>query len=417
MSDLGTWGTANPGGEAGQNGAEMSRVSTSTTPWPVAAFGKSIKDYVEKLGYVWVEGELAKVSDRGNQLFAQLRDLSVEAAIEIHSFDSRKIEPGLQQGDRVVALVKPNFWVKNGKLSNQVLEMRKVGLGDLLERIERLRAQLASEGLTQVKQPLPFLPNLIGLITGKDSDAEKDVLNNAKLRWPEVRFRVINTKVQGDAAVPEIVAAIKSLDADPEVDVIIVARGGGSFTDLLAFSDETLVRAAAATHKPIVSAIGHDADRPVLDDVADLRASTPTDAAKRVVPDVVQERADISAAIRRIHLRIAELVNGQLGWLEQLRSRPSLANPYAFVEKLESDLMLARQAGRTAFANWLGFETQALGHLSVQVKSLSPQSTLDRGYAVVRTDAGAVITDAAAVKPGTKLKLRVAKGELNATTE
>jgi exodeoxyribonuclease VII large subunit len=295
--------------------------------------------------------------------------------------------------------------------------MRKVGLGDLLERIHRLRMQMAAEGLTQVKQPLPFLPNCIGLVTGKDSDAEKDVLQNARLRWPEVNFKVVHTLVQGEKAAPQIIAAIKQLDADPEVDVIIVARGGGAFGDLLVFSDEGVVRAAAATTKPIVSAIGHENDNPVLDDVADLRASTPTDAAKRVVPDVVDERRKLGEAIARIERSMMAFVSGQESFIAQLRSRPVLANPYAFVDSLNEDVLRTRQSLRERFAVLLDRGVLTLDHLKTQVRSLSPQQTLDRGYSVVRKPDGSVISDASNVKSGQKLAIRLAKGEIDATAD
>jgi exodeoxyribonuclease VII large subunit len=221
MSDLGTWGAEAP----------ASRVSTAEKPWSVAQLGATLKEFIDRLGFIWIEGEIAKVSFTNN-MFATMRDLQAEAALELHAWNLGKIDTSIKQGDRVVALVKPVFWPKNGKLTMQVYEMRKVGLGELLERIEKLRSLMAAEGLTQVKQPLPFLPNLIGLVTGKDSDAEKDVLQNARLRWPEVQFKVVHSLVQGDKAAPQIVAAIQQLDADPDVDVIIVARGGGTYLDL-----------------------------------------------------------------------------------------------------------------------------------------------------------------------------------------
>jgi exodeoxyribonuclease VII large subunit len=409
MSDLGTWGAQPP----------TPKNSSEQEPFSVAKLGAGIKDHVAKLGAVWVEGELAKVSlnpDRGN-MFAQLKDLTVDAAVDIHAWNLANVDNTIKQGDRVVALVKLEFWPKSGKLSASVIQLRKVGLGDLLERIERLRSTLKAEGLTEIKQPLPFLPNKIGLITGANSDAEKDVLQNAKLRWPEVQFRVINTLVQGDGCAPQVIAAIKELDADPEVDVIIIARGGGSFMDLLPFSDEALVRAAAATSKPLVSAIGHEADRPVLDDVADLRASTPTDAAKRVVPDVVHEREVLEASLLRITGALSGRINSELNMLSQVRSRPVLANPYGYVTNLEERLALFVSAGRNAFANVLNQSFMQIDHLKQQVKSLSPQGTLDRGYAVIRDESGHVLSDASKVKTGTKLKLRLAKGDLGATAD
>jgi exodeoxyribonuclease VII large subunit len=352
-------------------------------------------------------------------MFGELRDLQQENSVSIHSWTTAKIPGDLKQGDRVLALIKPAFWPKGGKLTMQVVEMRKVGLGELLERIERLRAQLTLEGLTSLerKQPLPFLPNVIGLITGKDSDAEKDVLQNARLRWPEVKFRTIHTLVQGEKAAPEVIAAIQALDADPEVDVIIIARGGGSFLDLMVFSDENLVRTAANAKTPIVSAIGHENDRPVLDDVADLRASTPTDAAKRVVPDVEDERHKLAQSLQRIRLRVADYVSSQSALIEQLRSRPILSTPHTFIEVQEGELERFLSALRDRLNQTLERETLGLAHLRQQVRSLSPQSTLDRGYSVVRDESGHVITDSSKVSGGTKLKVRLAKGELAVIAE
>jgi exodeoxyribonuclease VII large subunit len=399
--------------------AGASKVSSELSPWPVSRLSVTLKEWIERLGVLWIEGELASIKIGPSNMFGELRDLQIENSVSIHSWNVAKIPADLKQGDRVLALIKPAFWPKGGKLTMQVMEMRKVGLGELLERIERLRAQLTLEGLTALerKQPLPFLPNKIGLITGKDSDAEKDVLQNAKLRWPEVQFRVIHTLVQGDKAAPEVIAAIKALDDDPEIDVIIIARGGGSFLDLMVFSDEALVRAAANAKTPIVSAIGHENDRPVLDDVADLRASTPTDAAKRVVPDVVDEQHKLDQLRQRLFLRVDTFVANQLSMIEQIRSRPILANPYTFIEVHESDVERAVDQLRIRLDQVLSREAMQIGHLRQQVRSLSPQSTLDRGYSVIRDLDGHVISDAAKVKKGQQFKVRLAKGELGAVAE
>jgi exodeoxyribonuclease VII large subunit len=401
-----------------ETGAD-SKVSSEQSPWPVSRLSATLKDWIERLGYLWIEGELASIKIGATNMFGELRDLQQENSVSIHSWSVAKIPGDLKQGDRVVALIKPAFWPKGGKLTMQVVEMRKVGLGELLERIERLRTLLGVEGLTSIerKKPLPFLPNKIGLITGKDSDAEKDVLQNAKLRWPNVQFRVIHTLVQGDKAAPEVINAIKVLDEDPEVDVIIIARGGGSFLDLMVFSDEALVRAAAAAITPIVSAIGHENDRPVLDDIADLRASTPTDAAKRVVPDVKEELHKIEQLSQRVRLRVEGYVANQIELLGQLRSRPILANPFTFIDDKELELNRNLSAIRSSLANVLDKEGMHLSHLKQQVRSLSPQSTLDRGYSVVRDDKGHVIADASKVKTGQKLKIRLAKGELGVISE
>jgi exodeoxyribonuclease VII large subunit len=399
--------------------SDASKVSSEESPWPVSRLAATLKDWIDRLGYLWIEGELASIKIGPSNMFGELRDLQQENSVSIHAWSVAKIPGDLKQGDRVLALIKPAFWPKGGKLTMQVLEMRKVGLGELLERIERLRAQLTLEGLTSIdrKKPLPFLPNVVGLITGKNSDAEKDVLQNARLRWPDVQFRVIHTLVQGEKAAPEVIAAIQTLDADPDVDVIIIARGGGSFLDLMVFSDENLVRTAADAATPIVSAIGHENDRPVLDDVADLRASTPTDAAKRVVPDVEDERHKLSQSLQRIRLRVADYVSSQSSLIAQLRSRPILANPHTFIEVQEVDLARWLGAIRDRLSQNLDREELGLSHLRQQVRSLSPQSTLDRGYSVVRDSAGHVISDAAKVAAGTKLQVRLAKGELTVITE
>ena len=399
--------------------AIAARVNSADSPWPVSELSLKLADYIKKLGAVWVEGELTKISDRGSNLFAELRDLQQEMVLPVHSWAAGSMPKDLQNGDRVAVLVRPEFWKKNGKLSLAIIEIRKVGLGELLERIQRLRDTLAREGLSspERKQPLPFLPNCIGLITGKDSDAEKDVLQNAKLRWPDVVFKTIHTKVQGDSAAPEIIRAIQTLDADPQVDVIIIARGGGAFGDLLVFSDEALVRTVAAAKTPIVSAIGHENDRPVLDDVADLRASTPTDAAKRVVPDVAEERRRIGELMNRAFMRLEAFTDSQLNLLASLRSRPVLANPHTFIEVHAVELADLIDAARNWLSNWLDHETKDVEHARRLAISLSPQSTLDRGYAVVRTEAGDVLRDASKIKTATKLRIRLAKGETTATAD
>jgi exodeoxyribonuclease VII large subunit len=398
-----------------------SRVSSEQTPWSVANFTNSLKDWITKLGNVWVEGQISQISPKKDVFFGELRDLVADKGFSIHS---RKPEvlaalSELSAGDRVVALVHPDFWERSGKTSMDVLAIRKVGLGELLERIERLRQQLVKEGLTlpDRKMPLPFLPNLIGLITGANSDAEKDVLQNSKLRWPEVRFKVQHCPVQGDRAAPEIIKAIEALDADPEVDVIILARGGGSFQDLLVFSDEKVVRAVANCRTPIVSAIGHENDRPLTDEVADLRASTPTDAAKRVVPDVVDERKKISQALERIGLRVTGFIQNQIELVQSIRSRPILANPYTLVDERVLQISQLRQTLLSQVKNELDKQQLQVTGLRGQVRALSPKLTLDRGYAVVRDLGGHVLTEPKQAIAGQKLTITLAGGDLGATAD
>lgn len=401
--------------------SEPSRVSSETQPWSVAAFTSSLKEWITRLGNVWVEGQLSQISPKKEVFFGELRDLVQDKGFSIHSRNPLVLDAisSLKAGDRVVVLVHPDFWERSGKTSMDVLAIRKVGLGELLERIERLRQQLTIEGLTAIerKRPLPFLPQLVGLITGADSDAEKDVLQNSLLRWPEVKFKVRHTPVQGDKAAPEIIKAIKELDNDPEVDVIILARGGGSFQDLLVFSDEQVVRAVASSNTPIVSAIGHENDRPLTDDVADLRASTPTDAAKRVVPDVATERANLSQAIHRITLKIASMLSAQWDLISGIRSRPILANPLTLVMERESQIEQLRNGIAVRLSSQLERESVLIAQLRRQVRALSPKQTLDRGYAVVRLPDGAVLTDPSRSPRGTKLRISLAGGELGATAD
>ncbi|MCU1528022.1 MAG: xseA [Frondihabitans sp.] len=388
--------------------------STVDSPWPVGLLSDKIKGWIDRLGTVWVEGEITQWGVSGGNVYGKLKDLEVDATVGFTVWSSvrAKIPDDLKQGDRVVALVKPNYWVKGGTLTMQVFEMRHVGLGDLLERLERLRQKLKAEGLFDLdrKKRLPFLPGGVGLITGKDSDAEKDVLRNAQLRWPAVEFRVVHTAVQGDRASAEVTAALKVLDADPEIDVIIVARGGGDFQNLLVFSDETLVRTAAACATPIVSAIGHEADRPLLDDVADLRASTPTDAAKRVVPDVAEELSRVQQARSRIGSRMTGLVSTEIDRLEQLRSRPVLANAVWIVDSRAEEL--GRYVSRSADLIELMIERShtRVAELRSQLRALSPQRTLDRGYAIAQLPGGAVLRSEKDAKVGTLLLLTLADG-------
>ncbi len=397
----------------------VSGPSTADAPWPVGQLSTKIKDYIDRLGQVWVEGEIAQWGVSGGNVYGKLKDVDMDATVSFVIWSSVRatLPDGLGQGDRVTALVKANWWVKGGTLTMQVSQMRRVGLGDLLERIERLRATLAAEGLfaPERKKPLPFLPQCIGLVTGKDSDAEKDVIRNAQLRWPSVRFRVVHAAVQGDKAVAEVTAGIRQLDADPEVDVIIVARGGGDFQNLLPFSDESLVRAAAACETPLVSAIGHENDRPLLDEVADMRASTPTDAAKRVVPDVSDELARVQQVRSRMLTRITGAIATEVDRIATIRSRPAIATSAWIIDSRADELTRAVARGVELTSRLLERAHLETDERRAQLRALSPQRTLDRGYAIAHTAAGAVVRSAASVKTGTALVLTLADGRLAAT--
>ncbi len=392
---------------------------TFETPWPVGLLATKIRGYIERLGTAWVEGEITQWGASGGNVYGKLKDLTEDATISFTIWSSvrAKLTSDFTQGDRVIALVKPNYWVKGGTLTMQVFEMRHVGLGDMLERLERLRTQLASEGLFDAsrKKPLPFLPHCIGLVTGKDSDAEKDVIRNAQLRWPAVNFHLAYAAVQGERMVSEVTAAIQRLDADPEVDVIIVARGGGDFQNLLGFSDEKLLRAAAACTTPLVSAIGHEADRPLLDDVADLRASTPTDAAKRVVPDVSDELNRVQQARARLSSRLTGILAHEVDRIGQLRSRPVLSTPTWIIDSRSEDLTRYVARGAELVDRAVERAGAVIVDLRSQLRALSPQGTLDRGYAIVQLEGGQVVRSPGEAPPQTELLLTLARGALTAT--
>ena len=390
------------------------------TPWPVAVLSNKIRGYIERLGTAWVEGEITQWGASGGNVYGKLKDLTEDATVSFTLWSSvrAKLTDDFKQGDRVIALVKPNYWVKGGTLTMQVFELRHVGLGDMLERLERLRKQLAGEGLFDPsrKKPLPFLPHCIGLITGKDSDAEKDVIRNAQLRWPAVNFRVVHAAVQGDRSVGEVTAAIKALDADPDVDVIIIARGGGDFQNLLGFSDETLVRAAAACVTPLVSAIGHEADRPLLDEVADLRASTPTDAAKRVVPDVSDELNRVQQARARLSTRLTGILSSEIDRIGQLRSRPVLGTSTWIVDSRAEDLTRFVARGTELIERVVERAGAVVIELRSQLRALSPQGTLDRGYSIAQLPDGHVLRTADQAPAGTELLITLADGAVTATS-
>jgi len=389
-------------------------------PYSVREFSELVATAIRKWPTAYVEGELVKFKPNySGHVYPALKDLGGAASIELVIFANviNASTDSFADGDRVIVSGVMDYYVPNGKLSLKVSSIRKVGLGDLLAKLEELRQKLIAEGVIDPskRQALPFLPRKVGLITGKNSDAEKDVLENAKLRWPAVQFEVINTPVQGEAAPPAVIKAIQTLDADPEVDVIIIARGGGAFLDLIVFSDEALVRAAAAAKTPIVSAIGHENDSPLLDAVADVRASTPTDAAKRVVPDAAQERANIEDYLARMVNRIANFIHNQSNLIEQIRSRPILANPFGFIDDKTGDLERAVDQLRGELVLQLDRADAKLESDRGVLRSLSPQGVLDRGYAVIRDASGHVVNDASKVKPKQTLKIRLAKGELEAT--
>jgi exodeoxyribonuclease VII large subunit len=386
------------------------------SPVPVRTVLQLVGGWIGKLGRVWVEGQIAECTKRGGTVYLTLRD--PVAAVSTRVTCSRAVfdETDPQVGARVVIHAKPDFNASRGSFALSALEIRAVGLGELLARLERLRRSLAAEGLfaAERKRPLPFLPGLVGLVCGRDSAAERDVLENAGRRWPAVRFRVEQVPVQGAYAVGEVIAAVQRLDTDPEVDVIIVARGGGSVEDLLPFSDEALVRAVAACRTPVVSAIGHEQDSPILDSVADLRASTPTDAAKRVVPDVSEQLALVSQLRDRARRAVSGWLAREESWLAGVRSRPALADPVREIERQAEgvDALVAR--ARTCLDSRLARASDDVGHTRARLLALSPASTLKRGYAIVQREDGTVVRSASAVSAAEALMIRFAEDHLKA---
>ncbi len=392
--------------------------TTPDRPWPVRHLAPKIADYIAKMPPVWVEGQVLNLKKWNSLYFLTLRDTDLDMSLSVTAPASAigPLAERLADGAHLVVHARPQYHAKKGTLSFSADDVRLVGLGELLARIEHLKGVLGAEGLFDPsrKRALPFLPAVVGLIVAQQGDAEHDVVSNARARWSAVQFEIRRVTVQGPRAVPEVSAAIAELDRDPRVEVIVVARGGGSFEDLLPFSNESLVRVAAACRTPLVSAIGHHLDSPLLDLVADLRASTPTDAAKRIVPDVSEERARLSQARLRARAALtARLTREQTG-LDHWRSRPVLLNPTTLVDLHESRLTVLRDHARRSLHTALVHGRAEVAGLAAQVRALSPAATLDRGYAVVRRADGHVVRDPAEVAADDPLRIRVALGELAA---
>ncbi|WP_067893241.1 exodeoxyribonuclease VII large subunit [Nocardia vaccinii] len=382
-----------------------------------------VAQWIDRLGSVWVEGQITQMNVRPGTrtAFLVLRDPAADMSLSVTCDPAllRNSAIPLQEGSRVVVYGKLSYFTGRGTLSLRITEIRPVGIGELLARIERLKALLSAEGLfdPRLKRPIPFLPGTIGLITGRASAAEHDVLTVARNRWPAVRFEIRNTAVQGPTAVPQILDALSELDRDPDVAVIVLARGGGSVEDLLPFSDETLCRAIVSATTPIVSAIGHEPDNPLSDYVADLRAATPTDAAKRIVPDAAAELAMVREWQERSAAALRGWVQRELRALDQLRSRPVLADPLRQLDQRYEEAERLRTAARRAVEHTLTAESTATRHLRDKLTAVGPAATLARGYAVVQRVSGKerhVIHEVADSPPGTQLRIRVTDGAISA---
>lgn len=407
--------------------AATSQENSAENPFPVRAVAIRVASWIDKLGTVWVEGQLAQISMRpdAKTVFMVLRDPAADMSLTVTCSRDLVLRAPvkLTEGTQVVVCGKPNFYTGRGTFSLRLSEIRAVGVGELLARIDRLRRLLDAEGLfdPRLKRPIPFLPNIIGLITGRASAAGHDVTSVAAARWPQVRFAVRNTAVQGPNAVSQIVEALRELDRDPDVDVIVLARGGGSVEDLLPFSDETLCRAIAACRTPVISAVGHEPDNPLCDLVADLRAATPTDAAKRVVPDTAAELRLVDELRTRSAQALRSWVAREQRALAQLRSRPVLAEPLAALTARADEVHRARSAIRRDITRLAAVETERIGHLSARLATLGPAATLARGYAVVQAVPGAgapaVLRSVEDAPAGTRLRVRVADGAVAAISE
>ena len=397
----------------------MGLANSAEAPLPVRTVARSIAEWVGRLGRVWVEGQVTQLNKRPGTVFLTLRDPVADVSLSVTCSRAvcEAVVPPLTEGARVVIHGQPTVHLLRGSLQLQALEIRPVGVGELLARLERLKGVLRQEGLFDParKQPLPFLPRTVGLVTGRASAAERDVLENARRRWPAVRFDVRSVAVQGHLAVQECIAAVTALDREPEVDVIVIARGGGSVEDLLPFSDEALCRAVAACRTPVVSAIGHEPDSPLLDHVADVRCSTPTDAGKRVVPDYAEEVARIRQLRDRARRVAVGTVEREQTRLEAMRTRPAMADPHVLLTTRQADVEGLRERARRCFTAALDRASHDLDHTRARVMALSPKATLERGYAVVQDADGHVVRDPSQVAAGDALRVRIAEGELSAT--
>ena len=393
--------------------------TTPDRPWPVRHLAPKIADYIARMPPVWVEGQVLNLKRWNSLYFLTLRDtdLDVSLSVTVPAGAIASVADRLADGSHLVVHARPRYHEKRGELTFAADAVRLVGLGELLARIEHLKGVLGAEGLFDEdrKRPLPFLPAVVGLVCAQQGDAEHDVVSNARTRWAAVQFEIRRVTVQGPRAVPEVTAAIAELDADPRVEVIVVARGGGSFEDLLPFSNEALVRAAAACSTPLVSAIGHHLDSPLLDLVADWRASTPTDAAKRVVPDVTAERAALTQARHRSRAALLHRLAREQSGLASLASRPALARPATLLEPHEARLAGLVDRGRRAVAGRVSAAQTQVAALTAQVHALSPAATLDRGYAVVQRADGRVVRSPDDVAPDDVIGVRVARGRFDAT--
>lgn len=397
----------------------MALESSPDHPQPLRVIVNALKTWIERTRPVWVEGQVIQIKRRAGHAvhFLTLRDKVAEVSVQVSVSTATLDAAGpIPEGALVAAYLRATVYPGNGSLTFDCTDLRPSGEGRLLAHLEQRKRALQAEGLfnPELKKRLPFLPRQIGLVTGKDSAAERDVVDNIARRWPAAVVVVRHALVQGPAAAQQVAEAIAWLDRQPEVDVIVVARGGGSLEDLLPFSDEGLVRAVFACRTPVVSAIGHETDTPILDLVADVRASTPTDAAKRVVPDAVEQSAVLARGVERLRGAIATRLREEQRRLDELRSRPVLRDPSGAIVLQAERLADLRGRLRRGVRTTLQREEDHLEQTLARVRALSPRATLQRGYAILTNDDGETVTSITQVAPDEILVARLLDGDIAA---
>ncbi len=391
--------------------------SSPENPSPLRTVTHLVRGWIERLGPVWVEAQLIEINRRSGSrmVFLTLRDKLAEVSASVTISPTTLDGAGpLTEGATVVARLKPSYFEGSGRFSFACDAITPVGEGRLLARLEQTKRLLQAEGLFDRarKKPLPFLPRAVGLITGAGSAAEKDVVENARRRWPVVRIETRYALTQGPQAGEQLIVALGQLDRHPDVDVIVIARGGGSLEDLLPFSDEGLVRAVFACSTPVISAIGHESDNPILDLVADHRASTPTDAAKRVVPDVAEEVTRIRQAKTRLDQAVMNRLAREQDRLEALRTRPVMTDPTATFGVGHDQVQHLRERGLRALTGRLEHERTSVAHHLARVRAMSPKATLERGYSILVGPEGQAVTSVTDVEPGDALLAYLLDGQL-----
>jgi len=365
--------------------------------YSVASFNRGVAEWLQRLPTIWVEGEVTELrrNARWQSVFFTLKDPADGACLGVTigrgRFDALRLD--LTDGERVHIFGRPELFEARGDFRLRALSIERFGLGDHLAALERLKKKLAAEGLFERKRPLPFLPRRIGLVTGNDAAAKRDVLTTITTRFPAARIVVAETYVQGPRAATAMIEALREICAADEVDVVVLARGGGSFEDLLPFSDEKLLRALAAAPVPVVSAVGHEQDTPLCDLAADARASTPTAAARLVVPDAAE-------LIARLQRSRAGLARGAQSVVE--RRRRSLTHARDRLQRAPA-LAVERKRARLELA-------------AGRLRALSPRATLERGYSIVRSG-DEIVRSAEDVTAGDAVEVEVADGRFGARVE